>query len=428
MAYINSAEINSITTANSSIIFNNKNVSAINTITATSNIITRGTFNSITSSNINTNSIFINNISMNSSNVHLTNKVSICSDAKNTEGVLNNTSTLMKITVNSNIDNSSPYYKNSDALSITNINTNNDYMITNNINPSISIIGKNGSYPLIKLSKNAVDTTIDDTNSGQYGINNAMFSDYFIRLAAKKYTARNFTYLEHFEVSCNNITENKKNYLNILNTGRPETNIVPSFIKHIKDYNLLCFGELNNVCIKCDNEFSEKFNSSTYAEIKNETFTNSTNKICLGIPFNDKDIITSKIQSSLEDWADYFNNIICNKPIVGAATSDRETRAYNRYSSNMLNIFGNVGISSISGNNILKANMNTNELYNDSGCTVEIGSDEPSLNSITKLNIYGGITSVTSSRTYASSSLMKLLPLPPQIITMDFCSVMFLFQ
>lgn len=73
----------------------------------------------------------------------------------------------------------------------------------------------------------------------------------------------------------------------------------------------------------------------------------------------------------------------------------------------MLNIFGNTGIWSISGNNILKAKMNVNEAYNDIGCEIVIGNDNNILNANTNLNVYGSITSVYPIKTYASSNLMN---------------------
>jgi len=400
-AYINNMEINSMTTNNSSIIFNNKNLSNINNISSTSANILNSTINDINSSNIYTSNIIIydnltiKNIKMNSSNVHLTNKLSISSDPLDITNILTDNTSLMKITVNSNVlvDNSN--FKNSTGFVIT--NTNILPILSSNINPSINIYGKNGSYPLIKLSKDKIRET------GPYTIENTL-NNYFIRLATKQYNLGEKSFLEHFEICCDNIKDstNKISYYNNINISRPETNILPSFIKHIKNYNLLCFGELNNICIKCDNKFSDIYNIDTLTLPESNTFTNSTNKISLGIPFKDASVIPDNLQNTIEDWAQIFNNKICIQP-----SNTEYLPAYNKYNSNMLNIFGNTGIWSISGNNILNAKMNVDESYNDIGCDITLGSYNSIFSSNTNLNVYGGITSVSPIKTYASSNLMS---------------------
>jgi len=328
---------------------------------------------------------------MNSSNVHLTNKLSISSDIQDNNSILTDNSSLMKITVNDNIIKEDNDFKNTNAIVITNNNINSEFI--NNINPSISIYGKNGSYPLIKLSKNKIDNT-----NGNYIANTS--NNYFIRLATKEYNYGGVSYLDHFELCCDNIRDstNKIEYYKNINIIRNKTNIVPSFIKHIKKYNLLCFGELNNICIKCDNAFSENFDTS--GEYNVGTFTNSTNKISLGIPFKDISVIPDNQQNSIEDWSQIYNNKICNEPAI-------DKTGYYKYNSNMLNIFGNTGIWSISGNNILKAKMNVDNSHNDTGCDIVIGSDINNLSSNTNLNVYGGITSVYPIKTYANSNLMN---------------------
>lgn len=73
----------------------------------------------------------------------------------------------------------------------------------------------------------------------------------------------------------------------------------------------------------------------------------------------------------------------------------------------MLNIFGNTGIWSISGNNILKAKMNVDTSYNDTGCDIVIGNDNNISNYNTNLNVYGGIISAYPIKTYANENLMN---------------------
>jgi hypothetical protein len=393
-----------MTTKNSSIVFNNKDISSINNITATSANITNGLFNNINTTNIyNSNIIIYNqltikNITMNSCNVHLTNKLSISSDLLDTTSILIDQSSLMKITVNSNIIKEDNDFKNTVGFIVTNNNVNTN--LTSNINPSIAIYGKGGSYPLIKLSKNKITEPSTSYNI-ESGLNN-----YFIRLATKQYNIGTTSFLDHFEVCCDNIRDNTNRieYYNNINSIRPQTNILPSFIKHIKNYNLLCFGELNNICIKCDNAFSDIYNSAASQTLPNiDTFTNSTNKISFGIPFKDPLVMSDNYQNTIEDWAQIFNNKICKQPSVN------DLPVYNKYSNNMLNIFGNTGIWSISGNNILKAKMNVNESYNDIGCDIIIGNNNNTFNANTNLNVYGGITSVTSVKTYASSNLMNTI-------------------
>ena len=401
-AYINNMEINSITTNNSSIIFNNKDLSNINNISSTSANILNSTLTNINSCNIYTSNIIIydnltiKNIKMNSSNVHLTNKLSISSDPLNSNNILTDNSSLMKITVNSNVLVDNSYFKNNAGFIITNNNV--LPILSSNINPSINIYGKEGSYPLIKLSKDKI------RESGPlYTIENTL-NNYFIRLATKQYSIGGTSYLEHFEICCDNIQDstNKINYYNNINDSRRQTNILPSFIKHIKNYNLMCFGELNNICIKCDNKFSDIYDTILGVTVPSiDTFTNSTNKISLGIPFKDTSILVNNLQSTIEDWSQLFNNNICSLPIDISYLP-----AYNKYNNNMLNIFGNTGIWSISGNNILNAKMNVNELYNDIGCDITLGTDNNIFNANTNLNVYGSITSVLPIKTYSTSNLM----------------------
>ena len=398
--YINNIETNSITTSNSSIIFNNKNISSINNITSLSTNITNGIIDNIYSSNIIIyNQLSIKNITMNSSNVHLTNKLSISSDPLDTNSILRDQSALMKITLTSNILIEDSIFKNTNGIVITNNNI--DNVLSSNINPSISIYGKDGSYPLIKLSKNNIRDS-----STTYIVENTL-NNYFIRLATKTYYNGGRSYLDHFEICCDNIrdTPNKTSYYNDINTNNTNnTNILPSFIKHVKDFNMLCFGELNNICIKCDNAFSDIYNSYTQQTPEIDTFTNSTNKISLGIPFKDKLVISRYLQGDIEDWVEIFNNKICKVPNNG---NNSDLLVYNKYNSNMLNIFGNTGIWSISGNNILKTKMNIDNFYNDNGCEIVIGNDNDLLNANTNLNVYGGIISAYPIKTYASENTME---------------------
>lgn len=392
--YINNAEINTISTSNEFVSFDNKNISYINTITATSNNIINGNYNLLESSNINTsniiisNGLYIDNVTMNSENVHFTNKLSISND-KTSDTILSDLSTLMKLTVNSNITNVNEYFKNRDGIVVTNKNH------IDNINPSIGIIGNNGSFPLLKLSKNPI-IEID-----KFIYNNNTYIDYFIRLSTKLYVKDTRTYLEQFEICNNNIIGKKINYYNNLNSSRTDTNIVPSFIKHIKNYNLLCFGEINNICIKCENTFSDNFETFGQNPILDEMINNSTNKISIGIPINESSIFNYKTQEFLEDWPQLFNNYICN--------STTNSDIYNKYGNNMLNIFGNSGIWSVSGNNMIQINMKT--VYNqntardiDTGCDVVIGTDNILYNKNTNLNVYGKITSVFPNLTCADNT------------------------
>lgn len=395
-AYINNAELNSITTQNDSIIFNNKNISDINNINSISANISNCDFLTVNISNLYTSNLsiidnlIIENVIMNSNNVHLTNKLSISKDPLDDNSILNDNSALMKLTVNSNIIIDNIYFKNSDAVVITNNNI--STTLSSNINPSISIYGKDGSYPLIKLSKNKI-------RESSFDVENTL-NNYFIRLATKTYNYGGTSFLDHFEICCDNIDNNKIDYYNNINNIRQNTNILPSFIKHVKNYNLLCFGELNNICINCDNNFSKIFNPVTVTQPTNETFTNSTNKISIGLPYKDTLLLSDNLQNTIEDWPQIFNNKICNLP------SDNDN-AYNKYNSNMLNIFGNTNIWSISGNNILKANMIVDNQYVEKGCDITIGSSNYILSSNTNLNVYGGIRTEYPIKTFSGSNIMN---------------------
>lgn len=320
LSYIRNAEIDEITSSNSYIKFNNNNISNINTIHAQSNIIEHFSYlndvnanninvinqtcSDLNVSNINTSNINTFYSKMTSSNIHFTTYFSIGKHFSNMQ-ISNNT--LTKIVVDYDLTSNNDIYKHYKGLTITNEKNIIDTPIYDRINPSISISGYDGSIPYINLSREN--------------------TEYFFRINNKVFSSENTDILE---LCCDNVSNdsNRTTYFN-------STSSQPSFLNHIKKYNILTFGELHNVCVECRNNLSTQSNSST---VLANTFTNATNKIALGFPYGE---LNSK-GYAIKDWPIYFNsNMVLN------------TGSENQYTPNMLNIFGNIGVFTINGKPVM---------------------------------------------------------------------------
>jgi hypothetical protein len=95
----------------------------------------------------------------------------------------------------------------------------------------------------------------------------------------------------------------------------------PSFLQHIKEYNLLTFGEQHTICIDTEYKLSEQGNN-----------TNKTPKISIGIPYQ------QLTQHTVLDYPKYF------KDTLNVPTNDY-----------MLNVYGNVRLANINNNPIFTA-------------------------------------------------------------------------
>jgi hypothetical protein len=149
----------------------------------------------------------------------------------------------------------------------------------------------------------------------------------------------------HWRLKKNSITVN--NYVtsmqltndNFLNDARASyfagNNIAPCVMQHIKEYNLLTFGEQNTVCIDTLSRTS-----------MNQNNTNSTAKISIGIPYGALGSIYA-----VKDFPKYFiHNINGDNPY-------------------MLNIFGNVSIANINNNPVFTTlTASDNNVYTGINC------------------------------------------------------------
>lgn len=332
-SYFKKIEFDDIWSSNNTINFNNMDFSNINTIKANSNMINESFINianidksivkqslcsNIQTTNLNIKTISSDYLFMNNCNIHFSTYFSVGDN--NTE---HNNSSLVKLIVNKKLDNSNLYFKNTCGLFVKNEINN-----TIKVNPSIRIIGYDGSIPYFNICRNS--------------------TDYFIRLNNKTYNYGTVFNSDVFEICCDNLTGSTQRRLEYYG------NTQPSFINHIKGLNLLTFGELNNVCISCSNNLSLQNN---LIGVESSTFTNGTHKICLGLPYG----ILEKNSIVLNDWPQYCNDFIMNTSIAG-----------NKFGSHMLNIFGNTSISSIYGKTMMTVQVDTGTNRNEGAESVSV--------------------------------------------------------
>jgi hypothetical protein len=126
---------------------------------------------------------------------------------------------------------------------------------------------------------------------------------------------------------------------NFLNDARAayftNNNITPCVMQHLKEYNLLTFGEQNTVCI-----------DTLSRESMNQNNTNSSSKISIGIPYGELGSLYA-----VKDFPKYFiHNINGDNPY-------------------MLNIFGNVKIANINNNPVFTTlTASDNNVYTGINC------------------------------------------------------------
>jgi hypothetical protein len=356
--------MNEVYTSNTSLNFNNINISNINEISATSNIVNYALIqNSIisniyvhsgVSSNMYVSNLIINAMNsgfiiMNSNNIHVTTQMSYAKDNTNIETNIN---ALAKMTVHSALTYRNPYYKHLSALIITNETNTAGALLHDRKQPSISIVGYDESIPYMNLSRQN--------------------TDYFIRVNNKSYAFGQSQNSDIFELCCDTLSslDSVKNYY----SGVKQQ---PSFLNHIKNFNLLTFGEINNVCISCSNLYSAQASTTS---INNTSFTNGTNKIALGLPYG----LAETNSFTWQDWPQFFNNNMCKM----VSTVD------NTYGPFMLNVFGNASFASVHGKNIMSLRVDdglTRSSVSES-VRVVIGTiSDVNINNFANLLVHGNV-------------------------------------
>jgi hypothetical protein len=316
-SYLRKAEINEIYSSNMNINFNGINVSNINAVHCNSNVAVNAYIQNASISNITVVNQFCSNLQtsnlniigvnasylkMNASFINYNTRFSVTNSVS--DALIDNSS-LVKFSAHRGLSSGNAHFKNYRGLAITNDNNLVGKSIYERVNPSIAIIGYDDSIPYINLARAS--------------------SEYFVRINNRDYGITGNT-TDVFEICCDNLTgdTSRINFYNNLS----EQTAQPSFINHIKNFNVLTLGELPNVCIKCtiDTTLQAGTNEPSLSAI-----TNGTNKIALGFPYG---INTY----GLNNWPRYFDNVICKN---------------SKYAPYMLNVFGNMGVFSINGKTMM---------------------------------------------------------------------------
>lgn len=319
LCYMNKVELNDIMTSNKNINFNGNNISNINIIHVQSNIVGYSLINNAYISNLTGINQFCSNIvtcnlivenmntpfmNMSKDNVHVNTYFSVAKSSINAQTTNNAMTT---ITVNRDLQSGNQYFKNYKGVVVTNETNVVGTALYNRCNPSISVIGYDNSIPYFNLNRNT--------------------TDYFMRINNKTFgTGASATVTDVFEICCDTITgsETRVSYYTNANYSTQR----PSFINHIKGLNLMTFGEMYNICIDCTNKLTTQTTPDP-----NTAFTNSTNKISIGFPYEALDLNGYNIP----DYPLYFKNVIMNN------SED------NIHAPFMLNVFGYMGVFNTKG-------------------------------------------------------------------------------
>lgn len=279
----------------------------------------------ITTSNLVFTTLASDYISVSSSNFHINTLFSI---GKNNNSKQLNNNSMAKITIDSSIVSSNKFYKNNKGLIITNVNNISSNII---VNPSIQIYGNNNSKPYINLSTSS--------------------SEYYMRINSNLYQYNINEWSDAFQLCCDTVSgTSRENYYNLTQ---------PHILQHIKLYNLLTIGENNSICI----DVLDRSSTNIIQPI-----TNSTNKVSIGLPIG----ILDTQSATYSEWPQYFKNNIIND-------------TNNPY---MLNIYGNINISSIYGKPIIRGLVDNGVVKNSSLEKVSVGiGGDPIID--TTLYVYG---------------------------------------
>lgn len=273
-----------------------------NTLTGTQINMVGGAYSNLSASNltfmdsVNSHSIF------SSSNVHFMARVSVGQSLTTREL---SESSVLRITVDSNIIPIADEYgifSKRNGIVITNNSTSGD--------PALSI------------------QTLSTNNTPTLCLNNSE-SSYYWRIKKNSITVND--YVTSLQLTNDNfLNEARAAYF----TGN---NIAPCIIQHIKEDNLLTFGEQNTICIDTLSRTS-----------MNQNNTNGASKISIGIPYG----VLSPTYA-VKDFPKYFKYNI---------NSDGD----NPY---MLNIFGNVKIANINNNPVFTSITSLdNQIYTGINC------------------------------------------------------------
>lgn len=342
---MNTMCINSIDTLklNSNISCTNKNLIDINNISCqTINVNTLGlnnltindvtgrnkaTFQTLIASNLSFTYASNEYLSMSNDNIHCRTRLSI--GKSDTSREINNNCAL-RISIDSNIiPVENTFYNRYNGIVLTNDNT--------NLNPCLSI------------------QTTNDTTYPYLGINNAS-SGYYTRLI--KHSDSTVRY---------QITNDDTRNNNIARITHFKTkDYTPRILQHIKNYNVLSFGEQDSICIDC-------LSKSSIGTIN----TNESSKISIGVPYGSMTI------DDIKDPANYFNyntNITANPYAI--------------------NLFGNVRMANINTEPIFTGITQNNKI------TTAINGNPDNINT---LRVNGNVytTDLTSEKTIITSNLQS---------------------
>lgn len=276
-----------------------------------------GHYDHIYTSNISFQTINNDYMTMNSNNVLFKNRVH-CGSI-----LTGGSDAYLRIAVDSNITN---------VTTTANLfNTRSGIVVTtdDNINPAITV------------------QTLNTNTSPYFRLNNSETS-YYLRV--KKSVGSDSTSTTMLQIANDNITDERAAYF-------VNNNISPHIIQHIKEYNLLTFGEQNTICIDTLDKESQSL-----------TNTNKSSKISVGIPY-----ASIAQQYAVKDYPKYFTQNI-----------NVDTNPY------MLNIFGNVAVANIANNPMITAitGQNDNKVYIGINCHPDNIHTLRVLGDISTSNIY----------------------------------------
>jgi hypothetical protein len=351
-AYLHSIKVSQIDTerGDSNISLMNKNLISINKITCSnidsSNIYAQnininnatisslnaytGDYTKLVTSNLTFYTANNDYLAFSNQNVHIHTRFSIGKPESSKE--LNNQS-CCKITVDSDVyeNNHSNIFTYRDGLLVTNMQ---------NVNPSISV------------------KTTSSEQTPYLNLNNDN-STYFMRLK-KTATVNGFT--NNFQLANDNL-QNRGDYFQNSATS-------PHILQHIKEYNVLTFGEQNTICIDTKNRESIGYQNN-----------NKGPKVSIGIPYQ----TLQDANSPVNNWPTVFNESI----------QQNEDHPY------MLNIFGNVCISDVQKLPVFTTLSEQNNIY------TAINGNPDKLHT---LRVFGH--TATSNLTVFNDILMKISDVP----------------
>lgn len=354
---------------NINIIENNSNISdfiytnnaIINTLNVSNISIGSQDAVSISTSNINFVSLSSDYISVLTSNFHISTPFSV---GPNINSRLLDNSTQVKVTIDNQISSTNDFYRHNKGIILTNEPNQSNIVV----NPTISIIGYDDSIPYLNFNKSQ--------------------TDYFMRVNSNLYNYNTREWSDVFELCCDTITGSQRT---------PFYNLTqPHLFQHIKKFNLITLGENNAICLDTLDRISISSNL--------HPITNSTNKITMGLPIGYLDL-NATIYS---DWPQYLHNNVINN----------STNPY------MLNIYGNVSISSIYNKPIIKARVDDGTQKNSSLENVNVAiNGEPNI--YNTLYVYGdgvfdnNLTTSNSLFAHGDSYMSKTLTVQDKIFAIN---------